>query len=184
MANQKLNGRRFKLERGPVDISFEGTALIPKSYISDVADRLYFYRRLARASRASDIDDVRDEMEDRFGSLPHEASNLVGVASARLSAHQCALTKLNLSRTKVSAVLTEGASRDLLLSLAHDIQSTLTSLDYTFDVVSLRRGELTFSVAPDKDTQTDGFQIVQDLFDSIRSSPNFHDWFSVTDAIA
>ncbi|HYM60869.1 MAG TPA: transcription-repair coupling factor [Thermoanaerobaculia bacterium] len=49
---------------------------IPKTYIADENLRLTFYKKIASASTAQRIDDVRNEMRDRFGALPENVENL------------------------------------------------------------------------------------------------------------
>ncbi len=59
-----------------VQISLPLDAYLPESYLADSTLRLQLYRRLAAATQAKEIDDMRAEMEDRFGTVPEEAENL------------------------------------------------------------------------------------------------------------
>jgi transcription-repair coupling factor (superfamily II helicase) len=58
------------------ELSFDVEALLPEDYIDDVGVRLSFYKRLASAESGGIVDDIAQELEDRFGALPLEARQL------------------------------------------------------------------------------------------------------------
>ena len=61
-------------------------ANIPESYVPDVAARLGLYGKLVRARSEEDMEDVRQEMTDRFGPPPAEVDDLLYVVRVRLLA--------------------------------------------------------------------------------------------------
>jgi transcription-repair coupling factor (superfamily II helicase) len=72
------------LEEG-VQITLPLDASLPADYILDDSLRLRLYRRLAGLSAVDEIEEVRAELEDRFGPLPPQADNLM--YQLRLKAH-------------------------------------------------------------------------------------------------
>jgi transcription-repair coupling factor (superfamily II helicase) len=58
-------------------------AYIPDSYVPDENERLVLYRRMARASTPADLDELRDEMRDRFGPVPTLIENLIAAMNLR-----------------------------------------------------------------------------------------------------
>jgi transcription-repair coupling factor (superfamily II helicase) len=70
------------------ELNFGLRAGIPASYVAEDEIRLNLYARLAQARAAREIEDFAAEIEDRFGPIPDEVSNLL--ALARL-AHSCRL---------------------------------------------------------------------------------------------
>jgi transcription-repair coupling factor (superfamily II helicase) len=60
-----------------VQINLPIPAYLPEDYISDETLRLQLYRRLAGLTAEQEIDDLRAELEDRFGVLPEKAENLL-----------------------------------------------------------------------------------------------------------
>ena len=58
-------------------------AYIPDSFVPDENERLVLYRRMARADSAADLDDLRDEMRDRFGPVPTLVENLIAAMNMR-----------------------------------------------------------------------------------------------------
>jgi transcription-repair coupling factor (superfamily II helicase) len=60
-----------------VQISLPLAAHLPDHYVADSLLRLQLYRRLAGVISEEEIQDLRTELEDRFGSLPEETENLL-----------------------------------------------------------------------------------------------------------
>src|SRR5258706_14825455 len=50
---------------------------IPKTYIGEENMRMTFYKKIASASTTERLDDIRNEMRDRFGALPSNVENLI-----------------------------------------------------------------------------------------------------------
>jgi transcription-repair coupling factor (superfamily II helicase) len=58
-------------------------AYIPDSFVPDENERLVLYRRMARANKPDDFDEIRDEMRDRFGPVPTLIENLIAAMNLR-----------------------------------------------------------------------------------------------------
>ncbi len=58
-------------------------AYIPQDFVPDENERLVLYRRMARAESERDLDELRDEMRDRFGPLPTLIGNLTAAMNIR-----------------------------------------------------------------------------------------------------
>ena len=72
-------------------------AHLPVEYIESERLRLDLYRRLADAHNESALNEIRDEMKDRFGELPTAANELLAVAGLRLFAKSLGLTDISFS---------------------------------------------------------------------------------------
>ncbi len=61
-----------------------GTAvLIPDDYVRDLDVRLALYRRIATLETPEEIDDLADELVDRFGEIPKEVQNLLDIVAIK-----------------------------------------------------------------------------------------------------
>ncbi len=69
-----------------VQISLPLDAYLPTSYIPDDDLRLNLYRRLAGVTTEGDIDDMRTELQDRFGTIPEETEHLFYMLQVKLAA--------------------------------------------------------------------------------------------------
>jgi transcription-repair coupling factor (superfamily II helicase) len=70
-------------------------AHLPDDYVSDEAQKLELYRRLARARSAEDLAAFRREAADRFGPLPPPVERLVEVAALRLAAEAAGIASIS-----------------------------------------------------------------------------------------
>jgi transcription-repair coupling factor (superfamily II helicase) len=61
---------------------------IPKSYIGDENIRMTFYKKIASAQTDQRIDDIRNELRDRFGALPANVDNLLHFVRVKRFAQQ------------------------------------------------------------------------------------------------
>ena len=69
-----------------VDIDLPGEAILPDSYVPDLKSKIDLYRRLVRITTTEDLEDIREEMVDRFGPPPASASRLLDLAMLRIEA--------------------------------------------------------------------------------------------------
>lgn len=68
----------------PPEVVFDKPAHIPDQFVSDDDTKLDLYRRLARAVSSGEIDELRQEMRERFGPLPSEADRLLDLSRLRV----------------------------------------------------------------------------------------------------
>ncbi len=77
------------LESPEVNLDIPLAANLPSEYVEREDIRLSIYRRLADALVAKEVEEIREELTDRFGPLPKEAHTLIelGVIRTRLIEH-------------------------------------------------------------------------------------------------
>jgi len=77
-----------------VDVDLPGSAHLPRDYIHDQRAKIDLYRRLSWAAQASDLDDLADEMRDRFGEPPEEVQRLLRLTRLRIWAQDWRLRSI------------------------------------------------------------------------------------------
>ncbi|NKE64264.1 transcription-repair coupling factor [Ramlibacter sp. RBP-2] len=77
------------------EINLHAPALLPNDYCGDVHLRLSFYKRLATARSADQIDALLEEIVDRFGKPPPQAQTLVDVHRLRVMARPYGVVKVD-----------------------------------------------------------------------------------------
>lgn len=90
-AVRRARGEMVPERSEEIAVELEVNANIPEWYIEDESLRLQMYKRIASISSREDMDDVRDEMLDRFGDLPRETLDLTKVSLIRALAGRLAL---------------------------------------------------------------------------------------------
>jgi transcription-repair coupling factor (superfamily II helicase) len=68
----------------PPEVVFDRPATIPDTYVADDDIKLDLYRRLARAVGSGEIDELRQELRERFGPIPQGALNLLDLSRLRV----------------------------------------------------------------------------------------------------
>src|SRR5690606_19218969 len=68
----------------PPEVSLEGAAYLPDSYVAGPAQKLHLYRRLSRMEHPEQVAALRAELRDRFGPPPDEVERLLAGATLRL----------------------------------------------------------------------------------------------------
>ena len=84
------------------EVNLHAPALLPTVYCAGVNERLSLYKRLAGSQTAEEIDDVQEEMIDRFGKLPLEARTLVDSHRLRILAKSAGITKIDAHAEAIS----------------------------------------------------------------------------------
>ena len=69
-----------------VDIDLPVEAHIPPDYVPEMRHKIDLYRRLTRLDDIRQLDDLRLELLDRFGEIPHETLRLFQLAELRVDA--------------------------------------------------------------------------------------------------
>jgi transcription-repair coupling factor (superfamily II helicase) len=77
-AIREIKGEEVLEEVDP-EIHLDMPAYIPESYIEDPTQRLQLYKRLASATSREDLEDLRQEVLDRYGPLPELVNTLFEV---------------------------------------------------------------------------------------------------------
>jgi transcription-repair coupling factor (superfamily II helicase) len=77
------------------DINLHAPALLPDDYCGDVHLRLSFYKKLATAKTAEQVDRLLEEVVDRFGKLPAQAQTLIDVHRLRVLSQPYGVQKVD-----------------------------------------------------------------------------------------
>jgi transcription-repair coupling factor (superfamily II helicase) len=79
-----------------VKIELPVDAHLPHAYVPSERLRLEMYKRLAEVRSPEQVDEVRAELQDRYGDLPTPVDNLLAVALLRVKARTAGLTDVNV----------------------------------------------------------------------------------------
>ncbi len=93
-------GKTLSAESMPIhdtQVNLNIAAIIPDDYLPDVHTRLTLYKRIANATRHSDLHALQVEMIDRFGLLPEFTRQLFEVTTLKLEAEQLGINKIEAS---------------------------------------------------------------------------------------
>lgn len=69
-----------------VDIDLPVEAYLPEEYVPNLRHKIDLYRRIAKLEEASQIQEIKEELRDRFGELPPPAKRMMELVELRLDA--------------------------------------------------------------------------------------------------
>ncbi len=84
------------------EINLHAPALLPSDYCGDIHQRLVIYKRLASCSTQQDLDEMHQELIDRFGLLPEPAQTLLDSHRLRILAKPLGISKVDASSEAIS----------------------------------------------------------------------------------
>jgi transcription-repair coupling factor (superfamily II helicase) len=73
---REMKGERIE-EEVETSMNLGVDIYIPKNYISEENLRMTFYKKIASASTDDRLEEIRNELRDRFGALPQNVENLI-----------------------------------------------------------------------------------------------------------
>ncbi|MBI3478819.1 MAG: transcription-repair coupling factor, partial [Nitrosomonadales bacterium] len=79
------------------EINLHTPALLPNDYCGDIHQRLVIYKRLANCATQDELDDMQQELIDRFGLLPEPAQTLLDSHRLRIAAKPLGISKVDAS---------------------------------------------------------------------------------------
>jgi transcription-repair coupling factor (superfamily II helicase) len=77
------------------EINLHVPALLPSDFCGDVHERLSIYKRLANGNSQEKIDDMQEELIDRFGKLPDAVKALIDTHRLRVLAKTVGIIKID-----------------------------------------------------------------------------------------
>ena len=76
------------------EINLGMSAFIPDSYIADSDQRYIAYRKITSIRDELELEDLQDELRDRYGEIPEETANLLRIITLKFSLRQMKISKL------------------------------------------------------------------------------------------
>ncbi|HJM52456.1 MAG TPA: transcription-repair coupling factor [Dehalococcoidia bacterium] len=97
-----------------IDLGVE--ALVPDYYVEDLVERLDIYQRLAAIRSLDQVEELEEELEDRFGRIPGPTAVLLYTARVRVLSETCGVNTVVATDKRITLSLDEatGGARRVL----------------------------------------------------------------------
>ncbi|NTV79762.1 MAG: transcription-repair coupling factor, partial [Clostridiales bacterium] len=114
MLNEAVKGLKGiqSFEDFNTQVDLDVDAYIPGEYIVNEIQKLDIYKRIAGIETILESNDMKEELLDRFGSIPKSVDNLLRIAMIRVNAHKLFITDLQGKNQVVKIVLDKKAQVD------------------------------------------------------------------------
>lgn len=102
-AIKKVKGEPIE-EEIDVEINLAVNAYIPNSYISEEADKIEMYKKIASIENKDDMEEIREELVDRFSDLPRSVETLLYIAYIKSMCKKLKIEKIIQNKNEISLV--------------------------------------------------------------------------------
>jgi transcription-repair coupling factor (superfamily II helicase) len=99
-AVQELKGEEVVVEVEP-EIDLPIPAFIPGDYVEDINQRLVFYRRFSTAKTEEEVQEIGEELRDRYGPFPQVLENLLEVMNLKLLLKKGKVRRVSAEKERV-----------------------------------------------------------------------------------
>ncbi len=107
--------------------------IVPEKYVADLGVRLGLYKRIGSLKTVEDINDMREELIDRFGPIPEEVENLLKTVEIKQICMLCGIDRV------------EAGARGILIAFHNN---TFKNVDKLMDFISKQLGAI--KIRPDQ----------------------------------
>ena len=98
---KEMKGIEVK-EETEIQIDLDVTCYIPDNYIEESGQKIEVYQKIALCRKEEDIQNVIDEIIDRYGNLPKELENLIEVARIKYQCKNAAVVKITEKKNRAT----------------------------------------------------------------------------------
>ncbi len=102
--------KHYERSEPTIDTYFE--VGIPKSFMPDQSDRLSFYQALFSMKKIEELEEIKDEMVDKFGKFPIIINRLILTAVLRFYASFAQFERVVITRNKIAMILPKGDNEE------------------------------------------------------------------------
>jgi len=150
---------------GPeTSVDVEEDAYIPDEYLSNNVERLNLYRRISDAPNAKTLDDLREEMRDRFGPFPDSVEHLLTAATLRLHGQRLRLPKVLYKNERLFLYLpSEDADPYFYEKVFQPLLEVLSGLERRYVLKDQKDKKLLRAIVQDVPTLDDAVDVMESL---------------------
>jgi transcription-repair coupling factor (superfamily II helicase) len=113
-----LKGEK-KPARVEPEINMRISAVFPEDYLPDISERIQLYRRLSSAWSEEEIGYLEVEIRDRFGPLPSDVVNLLGLMRLKLYLQKLCVVRMSSGPKKTSLQFDKSTPIDMNKLVKH-----------------------------------------------------------------
>lgn len=151
---RSIDGEKKELPEFETEIDLSIDAFIPDEYIKNPNQRIGIYKRIACIESQEELEDVQDEIIDRFGDIPLSVQNLLRVALIKKCAHDSYITKISGDRNEIEFKMYKEAPVD-----GERVQNLLTK--HKGDLRGTFGGEATFTFSTQRSSVFDAPRLLE-----------------------
>ena len=117
MLKEAIDERKGEVNKKPsstFEVELELDAYIPDAYINDGNQKIEMYKRFRNIDALDELEELRDEMIDRFGDYPQEVGYLFTVAEMKVYARAVELESIKQSKNEITIFMSEEGTERMM----------------------------------------------------------------------
>ncbi|MGG6433002.1 transcription-repair coupling factor [Anoxybacillus sp. D401a] len=118
MLKEAIEERRGMKQEKPfeVEIDVEVDAYIPEHYISNEQQKIEMYKRFRALDSLEELEQLREEMLDRFGEYPDEVAYLFQIAEMKIYAKQHLVQSIKQTKQEITILFSQETTKQIDVS--------------------------------------------------------------------
>ncbi|MCR2823383.1 transcription-repair coupling factor [Lederbergia panacisoli] len=116
MLKEAIDERKGTIDQQNIpsfEVELELDAYIPDSYINDGYQKIEMYKRFRNIDSLEEMEELQEEMIDRFGDYPEQVGYLFTVAEMKVYARQAKLELIKQSKSEISIFMSEEGTKEI-----------------------------------------------------------------------
>jgi len=109
-AINELKGEEEFVPLSEPELQLNIDAYIPAYYIDSTMHKIEMYKKIAAAKKIEEIENIEEELVDRFGDLPKPVENLLKIAKIKAYAYQYKIDKIIQKGTEIEIIFNQAQS--------------------------------------------------------------------------
>ena len=110
-AVNRKQGKNQQLEKTMVEIDLGIDAYLPTSYIEDERQKIEIYKRIRELESQANLDELQDDLLDRFGEYPDEVAHLLMVGELKMHAERALIETIRRVQDKIKFTLSKTGTK-------------------------------------------------------------------------
>ncbi|MHC5269891.1 transcription-repair coupling factor [Enterococcus sp. LJL98] len=124
-AVQRKQGKNIQTEKTAVEIDLGMDAYLPGTYIEDERQKIEIYKRIRELENLDTLDELQDDLLDRFGEYPDEVAHLLAVGEMKMNGDRALLDRIRKEGQIVTVTLSKAGTK------AYSVEQLFKSLSKT-----------------------------------------------------
>lgn len=107
----RKQGKNTQNERTSVEIDLGIDAYVPGTYIEDERQKIEIYKRIREMETEETLDEIQDDLLDRFGEFPDEVSHLLTIGQIKMDGDRALLETIRKQDDKIRFTLSKAGTK-------------------------------------------------------------------------
>ncbi|MGM0156224.1 transcription-repair coupling factor [Enterococcus sp. AZ191] len=106
-AVSRKQGKNSQVEKTSVEIDLGVDAYLPEEYVSDQRQKIEIYKRIRELDSQEMLDELEDDLSDRFGEYPEEVAHLLTIGQIKMDGDRALIETIRKQEQKLVFTLSK-----------------------------------------------------------------------------